>query len=95
MATVKGSVLPTHYRAINVQKSGLRVREKYILFIICGIFCFLMFGAFFFIPDYGPSDYLNAGKKALSNLVIKNQRRIIDPIMPPIKNVVKVFRGII
>ncbi|CAB3987590.1 Mannosyl-oligosaccharide 1,2-alpha-mannosidase IB [Paramuricea clavata] len=86
MAATKGPMLPTHYRSVNVQKSGLRVREKYVLVIICGIFCCLMFGAFFFVPDLSSVGYLQAGKQALSKLVYNARDRVVVPIRPPVKD---------
>ncbi|XP_028412795.1 mannosyl-oligosaccharide 1,2-alpha-mannosidase IA-like [Dendronephthya gigantea] len=86
MAATKGPVLPTHYRSsVAVQRSGLRVREKYVLLIVCGIFCCLMFGAFFFVPDLGPVKYLQAGKQALSKLVYNSRKDKVLPIKPPAK----------
>ena len=86
MAATKGPMLPTHYRSVNVQRSGLRVREKYVLVIICGIFCCLMFGAFFFVPDLSSVGYLQAGKQALSNLVYNARKDNVVPIRPPVKD---------
>lgn len=86
MAASKSPVLPTHFRPVNVQRSGLRVREKYILIVICAIFCSLMFGAFFFVPDLSSARYLNAGKQALSQLVGVGKGRAVVPIRPPIKD---------
>ena len=87
MAATKGPVLPTHYRSVNVQRSGLRVREKYVLVLICGIFCFLMFGAFFFVPELGSAGYLQAGKQALSKLVYNARKDgAVVPIKPPVNN---------
>lgn len=60
------AVLPTHhtFRPIPVHRSGLRLREKYVLMLIFVAFLLLCFGAFFFVPDMRDRTYLeNAYKK--------------------------------
>ena len=87
MAASKSPILPTHYRPVSVQRSGLRVREKYVLLVICVIFCCLMFGAFFFVPDFpSGSGYLAAYAK----FVVRQTDRQAVPIKPPVKDTASV-----
>lgn len=53
----KMAILPTHQRFQPV-RSGLRLREKYVLMIIFVAFIMLCFGAFFFVPDLRDKNYL-------------------------------------
>lgn len=73
------AVLPTHhtFRPIPVHRSGLRLREKYVLMLIFVAFLLLCFGAFFFVPDMRDRTYLeNAYKKFVGG-------EEIIPLKPP------------
>ena len=55
------AILPTHYNkfhSIPVHRSGLRLKEKYVLLVIFVSFLLLCFGAFFFVPDLRDRTYL-------------------------------------
>lgn len=59
------AILPTHHRfqPIPVHRSGLRLREKYVLMLIFIAFLLLCFGAFFFVPDLRDRTYLEDAYK--------------------------------
>lgn len=54
------AVLPTHTRHTNpVYRSGLRLREKYVLMLIFIAFLLMCFGAFFYVPELKDRTYLD------------------------------------
>lgn len=59
------AVLPTHHKfhTIPVNRSGLRLREKYVLVLIFTAFLLLCFGTFFFVPDLRDRTYLEDAYK--------------------------------
>lgn len=61
------AILPTHhnrnFHPIPVHRSGLRLREKYVLMLIFIAFLLLCFGAFFFVPDLRDRTYLEDAYK--------------------------------
>ncbi|XP_068755290.1 mannosyl-oligosaccharide 1,2-alpha-mannosidase IB-like [Montipora capricornis] len=59
------AILPTHqkFHSIPVNRSGLRLREKYVLMLIFIAFLLLCFGAFFFVPDLRDRTYLEDAYK--------------------------------
>ncbi|XP_048577958.1 mannosyl-oligosaccharide 1,2-alpha-mannosidase IA [Nematostella vectensis] len=58
------AILPTHrFQTIPIQRSGLRVREKYVLVLIFIAFLMLCFGAFFYVPDLRDRTYLEDAYK--------------------------------
>lgn len=60
------AILPTHhsrFHPIPVHRSGLRLREKYVLMLIFIAFLLLCFGAFFFVPDLRDRTYLEHAYK--------------------------------
>ncbi|XP_074625403.1 mannosyl-oligosaccharide 1,2-alpha-mannosidase IA-like [Acropora palmata] len=59
------AVLPTHHKfhIIPVNRSGLRLREKYVLVLIFTAFLLLCFGTFFFVPDLRDRTYLEDAYK--------------------------------
>ncbi|CAH3168513.1 unnamed protein product [Porites lobata] len=81
------AILPTHhsrFQPIPVHRSGLRLREKYVLLLIFIAFLLLCFGAFFFVPDLRDRTYLeNAYKKFVG------AGGDILPIRPPKTPIVK------
>ena len=85
------AILPTHhsrFQPIPVHRSGLRLREKYVLLLIFIAFLLLCFGAFFFVPDLRDRTYLeNAYKKFVG------AGGDILPIRPPKTPIVKHVEG--
>ena len=60
------AILPTHhsrFQTIPLHRSGLRLREKYVLMLIFIAFLLLCFGAFFFVPDLRDRTYLEDAYK--------------------------------
>lgn len=59
------AILPTHtrYQPTPVYRSGLRLREKYVLMLIFVAFLLLCFGAFFYVPDLKDRTYLDDAYK--------------------------------
>jgi mannosyl-oligosaccharide alpha-1,2-mannosidase len=59
------AILPTHtrFQPIPVSRSGLRLREKYVLMLIFVAFLLLCFGAFFYVPDLKDRTYLDDAYK--------------------------------
>lgn len=61
------AILPTHhsrsFHPIPGHRSGLRLREKYVLMLIFVAFLLLCFGAFFFVPDLRDRTYLEDAYK--------------------------------
>lgn len=57
----KMAILPTHTRFQNppVYRSGLRLREKYVLMLIFVAFLLMCFGAFFYVPELKDRTYLD------------------------------------
>lgn len=55
------AILPTHTRFQNtpVYRSGLRLREKYVLLLIFVAFLLMCFGAFFYVPELKDRTYLD------------------------------------
>lgn len=78
------AILPTHQRFQPV-RSGLRLKEKYVLMIIFIAFVMLCFGAFFFVPDLRDKNYLG---DAYKRFVGANGN--IEPLKPPKKPKVRV-----
>ena len=78
------AILPTHQRFQPV-RSGLRLREKYVLMVIFIAFVLLCFGAFFFVPDLRDKTYL---EDAYKRFVGSNDH--IVPLKPPKNPVVRV-----
>lgn len=88
----KMAVLPTHhsrnFHPIPVNRSGLRLREKYVLMLIFIAFLLLCFGAFFFVPDLRDRTYLEDAYKRFVGA-----RGDILPIMAPKTPIVKQVAG--
>ena len=83
------AILPTHqkFHSIPVNRSGLRLREKYVLVLIFIAFLLLCFGAFFFVPDLRDRTYLeDAYKRFVSG-------GDIFPIKAPKTPLVKIEEG--
>lgn len=55
------AILPTHtrFQPVPVYRSGLRLREKYVLMLIFVAFLLMCFGAFFYVPELKDRTYLD------------------------------------
>lgn len=84
------AALPTHHKfhTIPVNRSGLRLREKYVLVLIFTAFLLLCFGTFFFVPDLRDRTYLEDAYKRFVGV-----GGDIFPIKAPKTPVVKVAEG--
>ncbi|XP_031554360.1 mannosyl-oligosaccharide 1,2-alpha-mannosidase IA-like [Actinia tenebrosa] len=81
------AILPTHtrYQATPVYRSGLRLREKYVLMLIFVAFLLLCFGAFFYVPDLKDRTYLDDAYKRFVGAGGE-----IFPLKPPRTPIVKI-----
>lgn len=84
------AILPTHHKfhTIPVNRSGLRLKEKYVLVLIFTAFLLLCFGTFFFVPDLRDRTYLEDAYKRFVGA-----GGDIVPIKAPKTPVVKVAKG--